>query len=140
MAATLCTEEVAATVTPGEHGTTFGGAPLAAAAVLATLAIIDEDDLMGRAAELGRCMHRELSVPGVLEMRGNGAWCALVLDRPARPVMHALRERGFLLGTSTDPRVLRLAPPAVMPVSGVHLLADALAEVLASSTADRGAA
>ena len=130
VAAMLCTEAVARTAKPGEHGSTFGGAPLACAAVEATLRIIEEEDLLGRGRALGRHMKLKLQVPGVREVRGAGAWVGLVLDRDGRPVANALRERGFLVGTSGDPRVLRLAPPAVTPLYAVDLLAEALADVL----------
>ena len=63
-----------------------------------------------------------------------GHWelTGLVLDRPAKPVAAALLDKGFLVGTATDPYVLRLAPPAVTPLYAVDLLADALGEVLAA--------
>jgi acetylornithine/N-succinyldiaminopimelate aminotransferase len=123
----------AATVKPGEQGTTFGGGPLAAAAVEATLRIIEEEGLMARARALGERMSEVLRVPGVVNVRGAGAWAAVVLDRPAKPVAGALLERGFMVGTATDPTVLRLAPPAVTPLYAVDLLADALREILAGN-------
>jgi acetylornithine/N-succinyldiaminopimelate aminotransferase len=133
VAALLLTEAAAATVKPGEQGTTFGGGPLAAAAVEATLRIIEEEGLMARARALGERMSEVLRVPGVVNVRGAGAWAAVVLDRPAKPVAGALLERGFMVGTATDPTVLRLAPPAVTPLYAVDLLADALREILAGN-------
>lgn len=130
VAAVLLTEEMARTVKPGEHGTTFGGAPLACAAVEATLGILRDEHLLDRANHLGQLMRTELAVPGVLALRGAGAWMGVVLDRPAKPVAAELLKRGFLTGTSTDPNVLRLAPPAVTPDYAVHGLAAALADVL----------
>lgn len=127
VAALLLTDEMAASTRPGEHGTTFGGGPLAAAAVEATLAAIAADDLLGKAMALGERMAEVLpTVPGVLEVRGRGAWAGVVLDRPAKPVAAGLLQRGFLVGTASDPRVLRLAPPAVAPLYAVDLLADAM--------------
>jgi acetylornithine/succinyldiaminopimelate/putrescine aminotransferase len=133
VAALLLTAEMARTVKPGEHGTTFGGAPLACAAVEATLQIMEEEGLLEKAARLGELMKDRLHIGGVQAVRGHGAWIGLVLDRPAGPVKDALVERGFLVGTSSDPNVLRLAPPAVMPECGVDLLADALADILGRS-------
>lgn len=130
VAAVLMTDAVAATVKPGEHGTTFGGAPLACAAVEATIGILVEERLLQRAAVLGDLLKERLSVPGVVELRGRGAWIGVVLDRPAKPVAAALLQRGFLVGTSTDPRVLRLSPPAVIPDYAIHLLGSALADAL----------
>ncbi|MEZ4237970.1 MAG: aminotransferase class III-fold pyridoxal phosphate-dependent enzyme [Myxococcota bacterium] len=131
VAALLLTEALAATTRPGEHGTTFGGGPLAAAAVEATLRIVAEEGLLQRGLQLGERMAEVLgAVPGVLEVRGRGPWAGLVLDRAAKPVAQALLERGFLVGTATDPRVLRLAPPAVAPLYAVDLLGDALHDAL----------
>lgn len=133
VAALLLTEDVAATVAPNDHGSTFGGGPLAMAAVDATLSILTEERLLPRAAALGAHMLDRLArVPGVRHVRGAGAWAGVVLDRPAKPVAQALLERGFVVGTATDPFVLRLAPPAVTPPYAVDLLADALGEVLAA--------
>ena len=133
VAAVLMTEAVADTVAPGEHGSTFGGGPLACAAIEATLGIIASEDLLSRATALGEQMHRELQMPGVLQVRGSGVWIALVLDRPAGPIATELREGGFLVGTATDPAVLRLAPPAVLPAHAVTALAAALRDALEST-------
>ncbi len=131
VAAMLLSSELAATINTGEHGTTFGGAPLACAAVLATLKIIEDEGLLDRSTTLGLRMLSRLRVPGVVETRGCGAWIGLVLDQPAKPIRNALLERGFLVGTSGDPYVLRLSPPAVMPAYAVDLLAESLTELLA---------
>jgi len=130
VAALLLTEAMAATTAPGEHGTTYGGAPLAMAAVEATLQIIEKEGLMARALALGEQLKHHLKVPGVLAVRGRGAWVGVVLDRPAKPVVEALQEQGFLSGTAGDPNVLRLSPPAVMPEHAVQLLAETLAGIL----------
>jgi acetylornithine/succinyldiaminopimelate/putrescine aminotransferase len=130
-AALMLTEEMAASVRPGEHGTTFGGGPLACAAIHATLATIEEEKLLARALELGEHCRQRLAVPGVTAVRGQGVWIGLVLDRPAKPVAAALLERRFLVGTASDPAVIRLCPPAVTPRYAVDALADALREVLA---------
>lgn len=130
VSALLLNEALRATVKPGEHGTTFGGGPLACAAIEVTLSIIEEEGLLEKARVLGERMKTELSVPGVREVRGAGAWMGVVLDRPARPVADRLRELGFLVGTSSNPQVLRLAPPAVLPESAVAELGTALASAL----------
>jgi GGDEF domain-containing protein len=129
VAALLLTERMAATVQPSEHGTTFGGGPLAAAAVESTLQIIEEEGLLGKALALGERMRSKLAGPAVRAIRGSGVWIGLQLDRPAKPVAAALLERRFIVGTSSDPTVLRLCPPAVLPTYAVDLLAEALAEV-----------
>jgi acetylornithine/N-succinyldiaminopimelate aminotransferase len=132
VAATLLTEAVAATVEPGEHGTTFGGGPLACAAVLATLDIVRDERLLARATRLGELLRRGLlKISGVEDVRGSGVWLGLVLDRPARPVQRELLEHGFLCGTSGDPHVLRLCPPATLPEVAVGALHATLTKVLA---------
>ncbi len=132
VAALLCNEVMASTVSPGEHGTTFGGAPLAAAAVSAVLAAIRDEGLVARVASLGaRIAHEAAQVPGVVGVRGRGALLGLVLDRPAREVAAGLRDRGILTGTAADPACLRLCPPAVMPSEGVDAFLSALRDTLA---------
>jgi len=130
VAAMLCTEDLAGTVAPGEHGSTYGAAPLACAAVEATLDILEEEAMLTKAAALGDHLRANLQVPGVRSVRGAGAWLGLELDAPARDVAARLRDQRFLVGTSSDPFVLRLAPPAVMPTFAVHLLGEALQQVL----------
>jgi acetylornithine/succinyldiaminopimelate/putrescine aminotransferase len=133
VAACLLTRAMAATVKPGEHGTTFGGAPLACAAAEATLDIIQDEGLLEKASEIGHTLRDALAgVPGIVATRGAGAWIGVVLDRPTGPVSKALLSRGFLVGTSSDPKVMRLAPPAVMPLWACRHLAENLAEILSS--------
>jgi acetylornithine/succinyldiaminopimelate/putrescine aminotransferase len=129
VAALLLTEAMASTTAPGEHGSTFGGAPMAAAVVLAVLAIIEEEDLLARATSLGE-LARATRVSGVEAIRGQGCLLGLVLDRPAKPVADALVEQGFLCGTAGDPNCLRLCPPATMPPAALSELLICLAEIL----------
>ena len=125
-----------AEVRPGEYGTTFGGAPLACAAVEATLSIIEREGLMARASAIGEALCERLgAVEGVVDVRGAGAWMAIVLDRPARPVAQQLIREGFLCGTAKDPNVLRLSPPAVLPLYAIDLLAGALRSHLKTAVA-----
>ena len=125
VAAVLLSATLAETVGPGEHGTTFGGAPLACAAVEATLSIIETENLLERARGIGAELHALLQVPGVVSLRGGGVWIGVELDRPAKPVARKLLELGFLVGTSSDPRVLRLSPPAITPPQAVKLFSEA---------------
>lgn len=131
VAACLMTEAVAQTVRPGEHGTTFGGAPLACAAVEATLDILADEGLLERATQVGDTLIEALTgLAGVVAVRGSGAWIGVQLDRPAAPVKQALLQQGFLVGTASDPHVLRLSPPAVVPLWACKTLADALGQAL----------
>lgn len=134
VAACLVTTAVAETVSPGEHGTTFGGAPLACAAVEATLDIIEDEQLMDQATGVGEALRETLtSLPGVVSVRGQGAWIGVVLDRSAKPIQQALMEAGYLVGTAGDPHVLRLAPPAAMPLWVCRHLGAAIDQALSGA-------
>jgi acetylornithine/N-succinyldiaminopimelate aminotransferase len=128
VAALLLTEAMAATTRPGEHGSTFGGGPLACAAVQATLDTIEAEDLLACARAIAAQV-RDRPLRGVTAVRGAGCLLGLVLDRPAAPVKDALMDHGILTGTSADTHCLRLCPPAVMPVAGIDALARGLAAV-----------
>ncbi|MEO1633234.1 MAG: aspartate aminotransferase family protein [Bacteroidota bacterium] len=129
--ATLVHDRIAATVKPGDQGTTFGGGMLAMAAVAATLDALTEDGLMPRAVQLFGTIKTALaSLDGVVDVRGRGALLGVELDRPAGPVRDALRDAGILVGTSGHAHSLRLMPPLTTPFEAVDSLAEALAEAL----------
>jgi acetylornithine aminotransferase/acetylornithine/N-succinyldiaminopimelate aminotransferase len=130
--ATLVHERIAETVQTGDQGTTFGGGMLAAAAVAATLDTLVDDDLMPRAEALFARFREALGgVDGVVDVRGRGGLIGVELDRPAKPVVAALRGRGILVGSSNEQHILRLMPPLVTPFDAADTLAAALADVLA---------
>ena len=135
VAALLLTEQMAETTAPGEHGTTFGGAPLACAAVNAVLTAIEDEDLLAVGAAIGQRIRGFApggaeAIPGVLQVRGSGCLLGVVLDRPAKSVAAALRARGILAGTANDPACLRLCPPAVLPAEALDDLQRALRDCL----------
>jgi len=134
VAGVLLSHEMANTVGAGEHGTTFGGAPLACAAVCATLKIIQDETLMDKAVQIGQTLKELLlELDQVIEVRGAGAWIGVQMDQPVAPLARALLTRGFMVGTASNPTVLRLSPPAIMPVSACRLLVTALKELLNQS-------
>ena len=97
---------------PGQHGTTFGGNPLAAAAALAVTREVHA--LLPHVAELGEAWRADLAtVPGVTEVRGEGLLIAVDLDRPAAPVQAALLDAGFITN-AVAATTLRLAPPLIL--------------------------
>jgi acetylornithine/N-succinyldiaminopimelate aminotransferase len=112
---------------PGQHGTTFGGNPLAAAAALATLDVIERDGLVEQAASTGALLRGgvlALGHPLVTEVRGEGLLLAIELARPvAARAAAALLDAGVIVNAVT-PSALRLAPPLV-------LTAEQVAEFLA---------
>lgn len=129
MAAVLTTEEVAARVRVGDHGTTFGGGPLAAAAGLAVLEVLAEEGLVEHAAAMEAAARRLLVRGPVTGIRGRGLLLGLETSSPAADVARSLFARGILTGTSSDPRVLRLMPPLVVGEAELEHLAAALDEL-----------
>ena len=110
--AVLVHEAIAAGVKSGDQGTTFGGGMLAMAAVEATLAQLVDDGLMDRAPRLfDRLAAGLLALDGVTAVRGRGALVGVDLDRPAKPVVAALRAHGVLAGGADPAHTLRLMPP-----------------------------
>ena len=129
VSAVLTSDAVAATVEPGDQGSTFGGGMLAMAAVAACLDTLVEEDLMARAAAIHAQIEAQVG-PLVDAVRGKGCLLGLKLDRPVAPVLDALREHGVLAGSSADPHVMRLMPPLTATDDDVTLFATALADVL----------
>ena len=116
VSAVLASREVLGVFTPGDHGSTFGGNPLACAVARAALKVVVEEDLPGRSAALGAyALDRlqRLKSPHVVEARGKGLWIGLELNVKARPLCEALKERGVLCKETHD-TVIRLAPPLMI--------------------------
>ncbi len=131
MGATLVSQQIAQTVRLDEHGSTFGGGPLACAAAAATLEVILGDDLCSHAAEMGDLIKVRLQgLPHVQEVRGMGLLLGLKLDVAAKGVQQAALDEGIILGTSGDASLLRVMPPMVVTEEDVDHLARALAKVL----------
>ncbi|MGI8421285.1 MAG: aspartate aminotransferase family protein [Gaiellaceae bacterium] len=114
---------------PGDHGSTFGGNPVAAAAACAVLETID-DALLADVRAKGELLAAGLaSLPGVLEVRGRGLMLGAALDRPVGPVIDAARERGLVVGSAGD-TVLRLTPPLTVTTEELEHALGTLEEVL----------
>jgi acetylornithine/N-succinyldiaminopimelate aminotransferase len=113
--AMLARPEIAATMTPGTHGTTFGGNPVACASALAVLDTIEKERLLENATAIGNYLMEELRTiaktsPRIVEVRGKGMIIGVVLKDEARPVVDAcLKERLILNATAGN--VMRLLPP-----------------------------
>ena len=116
VSAVLSSREILGVFRPGDHGSTFGGNPLACAVARAALKVIVDEDLASRSAELGAhalARLQRLESPVVAAVRGKGLWIAIDLNVPARPLCEALKERGVLC-KETHETVIRLAPPLVI--------------------------
>ena len=119
-------------ITGSIHGSTFGGNPLACAAALATLDILEREALPERAAALGALALERLSAlrsPLIREVRGRGLLLGVELNRRAQPYLEALLERG-VLALPAGPNVIRLLPPLVITGEQLERVLDCLAEVL----------
>ena len=133
VSAALADAEYMDVFNPGDHGSTFGGNPLAAAVGRASLRVIIEEDLPRRADELGRWFMDELEAlasPHVLEVRGRGLLIGVEIRESsgtARPFCEALKDRG-ILAKETHGQVVRFAPPLIVEKS---VLEEALQEIAA---------
>lgn len=124
--AVLCSHDVAAHFTSGDLGSTFGGGPIAAAAISATIQAISDECLLANARAREAQIRDECVVGPVLGVQGMGLLLGLVCDRPAIEVRDALLDHDILTGTSGDPKVLRILAPLVLQERHVHHLAQAL--------------
>ena len=131
--AVLASGAAATALQKGDHGTTFGGNPVACAAALAVLRTVEDEGLLDAAGKLGDRLARgieALGSPLVSHVRGVGLWLGVVLTAPvAAAVEGAAREAGFLLNAPA-PDVLRLAPPLVLTEAQVDAFLEALPGVL----------
>jgi acetylornithine/N-succinyldiaminopimelate aminotransferase len=134
------TAEVAAAFSPGDHGSTFGGQPLAAAAARATLAVMEAEDVPARAQRAGARLRAGLEVlPGVIGVRGAGLLLGVALDHDrAKEVAAAAMERGLVVN-APRPDTIRLAPSLLVSDveidEGLALLSSVLADAVAGVAA-----
>ena len=141
--AVVATGPAAGLLGPGQHGTTFGGNPVACAAALAVIATIRDEGLRERASALGARWSAELAaVPGVTGVRGRGLLRGVGLADavgPAAAVAAELMERGFIVN-APRPDTLRLAPPLILPDADADRFTAVLRRVLADRLTQAGPA
>jgi acetylornithine/succinyldiaminopimelate/putrescine aminotransferase len=131
LSAVLVSKAVAERVEYGEFGATYGGGPIAMAAMLATLEVIETEGLLANVAEVGELLRARLvETEGVDEVLGLGFLLGVRTARPAAELQAALLERGVIVGTSDDPNVLRLLPPLVLRQTEAEEFLAAFGEVL----------
>jgi ornithine--oxo-acid transaminase len=127
--------DVLGVLRPGEHGSTFGGNPLACAVGRAVVALLRTGEFQRRSRELGDHLHSrlgELVGRGVASVRGRGLWAGVDIapgGPTGRQVSEALRERGVLCKETHD-NTLRIAPPLVISRTELDIAVDALVDVL----------
>ena len=144
MGACLARGAAAKVFKPGNHGTTFGGGPLASKAGLVTLEVIERDRLMENAARVGGVvmegLRRELAgVAGVKEVRGMGLMIGVELDRPCADIVKRALAAGLVINVTAD-KVIRLLPPLVMNEAEGRQLVAILAPLVKSFLAEAPAA
>lgn len=135
LSAVVGKKEFMGVLQPGQHGSTFGGNPLAAAVGLAVVRLLKKGDMQRRSKKLGKHLRKRLETlvgAGVLEVRGVGLWAGIDID-PAlatgREVCEALMARGVLV-KDTHGSTIRLAPPIVVSKKDLDWACDQLEAVL----------
>lgn len=128
------TEEIANALVPGDHGTTFGGNPLACAAVTATLSEFKKKDIPAHVTEIGEYLQEQLNKivtekEIAKEVRGMGLMCGLELTEPAGPYIRKALELGVIF-MSAGTHVIRFIPPLIIEKKHVDEMIQVLREVL----------
>lgn len=140
ISAVVTRNDVLGVLHPGEHGSTFGGNPLALAVAREVVALLSEGDIQQRAVDLGAHMLgrlRDETGDNVLEVRGRGLWAGIRMasdDPPAKVFCNAMLERGVIV-KDTHVHTLRLAPPITISREDLDLGLDTVISVLAEDTA-----
>ncbi len=135
LSAVVADRDILGVLHPGEHGSTFGGNPLAAAIGSTVVAMLQRGEFQSRSTELGAHLHgrlRELIGHGVLAVRGKGLWAGVDIDPvhgTGKQVSLRLAERGVLV-KDTHGSTLRFAPPLVITADEIDWAVDRFAEVL----------
>ena len=132
--ACLARGEAATTFTPGKHGSTFGGGPLACTAAMTTLQVMEDDGLLAHAEALGAFIRGDMALrlkdlAGVREIRGQGLMVGIELDRPCGELVKQALAEKMLINVTND-TVVRLLPPLVMKREEAALLTEKLAELI----------
>lgn len=115
LSAVLVSKAIADKVKYGEFGATYGGGPIAMAAMLATLDVVESEGLLANVDAIGGYLREKLeALPGVEGVQGLGFLLGIRTSRPASELQAALLGRGVIVGTSDDPNILRLLPPLTL--------------------------
>lgn len=135
--AVLMKDKVAEAISYGEHGTTFGGNPLACVAALATLKVIKNENLMKQATEKGQMVMSRLkeaakTEPAIKNVRGLGLMIGVELEFEGRQVVEKMFQKGVLSNVTAE-NVIRLVPPLNTSVKDLHKISDVLIESIKES-------
>jgi len=129
---------------PGHHGSTFGGNPLAMAALVATLETMQRDDLLANAERVGRVIRDALvaglaGLEAVREIRGMGLMLGIELDRPCGEIVGRALDAGLIVNVTND-KVVRLLPPLIMSEAEGRMVVERLVPIIRDFLAQAGAA
>jgi acetylornithine aminotransferase len=132
--ACLAAGKAAGTFHPGNHGSTFGGNPLACTAATTTLDIIKDDKLMANASSIGDFLLQGLKtrlghLPGVVEIRGQGLMLGIALAQPCGALVGKALEQGLLINVTAD-SVVRLLPSLIFSQQDAQQLLDQLCPLI----------
>jgi ornithine--oxo-acid transaminase len=133
VSAVLASREILGVFAPGDHGSTFGGNPLACAVARAALRVLREEKMVERSEELGAYFLtklRSLPSPVIKEIRGRGLWIGIELNTDARKYCEALKREGVLCKETHD-STLRIAPPLVIQREEIDWACERFQRVLA---------
>ena len=134
VAAFLTTERLAHVFAPGDHGSTFGGNPLACAAANASLKVMREENLAVKAAEIGTYFKNQLEAlqkkfpDKITEVRGRGLLLGMELSKPGKPIVDACLQKGMIINCTAG-NVIRLVPPLIITKAEIDALMAVFAEV-----------
>ncbi len=132
VSAVLAKKDVLGVFHPGDHGSTFGGSPLAAAVARASLKVLVDEKLVDRSAEMGAYFMEKLRAidsKHIVEIRGKGLWIGFVLDCKARPYCEMLMGEGILC-KETHENVIRIAPPLVIKKEEIDWAVERITKVV----------
>lgn len=133
ISAVAADKEILGVLTPGSHGSTFGGNPLGCAVAIAALDVVEEEKLVERSLRLGNYLMNELKQinnPIIKEIRGRGLFVGIELTEPARKYAEMLKEEGMLC-KETHVNILRLAPPLTITEEELDWAIEKLKKVFA---------
>ncbi len=142
--AIVCGPKAVNVLGPGNHGTTFGGNPLAMRAGVETLRIMEEDGLLAHAAEVGAVLRKgladaladELASGGVRDIRGAGLMIGLELARPCGVLLARAAEAGLMISVTAD-SVIRIVPPLVLSADEARQIVAILAPLVKAFLAEQ---
>ena len=130
--AVICKEKISSSINPGDHGTTFGGNPLACSAALATINEIEKNNLIEEAQKKGNWFKKKFEEKnngnfGIKEIRGLGLMIGIELEFMAKPVVEKMLELGVIANATAD-KVIRIVPPLTIPYDDLEKVIEIMFE------------